>query len=325
MSKLKKVVCFGGGNAVPKLMAELKKYPIRIVGVTSMVDNGGSSGQLRRDFNVLPPGDIRRHILALSDAPKWKKELWNFRFGHEEFEGGHKGHSFGNVFIAGLEYVLKDYRKVLKIVHEFMEVRNHKALPATIDKVQLMAELENGEIIEGEDEIDVPKFHNPNLRIKRVFLKPEAKIFPETKKEILEANLITFGPGDLYSSIIPCLLPKGMKEALKKSKAKKVLIVNPMTKLGETNNFSVLDFVNEVEKYVGCSLDYVIYNTKIPDRKRVEEYRKEEPSLLDLVKINPELKSHIYKKKFIGRNILIKSGPIVYDFRKIAKILIKLI
>lgn len=319
----RKIVCFGGGNVVPKLLLEpLKKYPVKITGMTSMVDNGGSTGQLRSDFNVLPVGDIRRHILALSSAPQWKKDLWKFRFGREEFAGGHKGHNFANVFIAGLEYIFKDYQKVLDIVSDFMEIKKGcRALPATIDKTQLMAELENGEIVEGEDEIDVPQKHNPNLKIKRVFLKPKAKIFPAARKAIIEADLITLGPGDLYSSTICCLLPEGMKEALKKSKAKKVFICNVMTKIGETNNFSVLDFTKEVEKYIGCPLNFVIYNTEIPAQKRIEKYKKEEPLLLDLVKADKNLD----KNKFIGKNLLIKSGPIVYDSEKIVKILIPLV
>ena len=321
IKKNKKIVCFGGGNVVPKLLLEsLKNYPVRIIGVTSMVDNGGSTGQLRKDFNVLPPGDIRRHISALSDAPEWKKQLWKLRFGHEQFKGGHKGHNFANVFISGLEYVLKDYKKALKIVHDFMEIKEHQALPATINKTQLIAELENGKIIEGEDEIDVPKKHNPRLKIKKVFLKSKAKIFSETRKEIIKADLITLGPGDLYSSTICCLLPEGMKKAMQKSKAKKVLIVNPMTKLDETNDFSVLDFANEVEKYLGCALDFVLYNTEILGKKRIEEYKKEEPLILDLVKIDKNLD----KDKFIGRNFLVKSGPMIYNKQKIVKILLEL-
>jgi len=323
MSKqIKKIVCLGGGNAVPKLFLEpLKKFPVKITGITSMVDNGGSAGQLREDFRVLPPGDIRRHILALSDAPDWKKELFKLRFGREKFPGGHKGHNFANVLIGGLEYILKDYRKVLEIIHDFMEIkRQHQALPAIINKTQLMAELENREIIEGEDEIDVPKKHNPKLKIKKIFLKPKAKVFPPTKKAIIEADLITLGPGDLYSSTIPCFLPDGMKEALRKSKAKRVFICNAINKLGETNNFSVLDFTNEVEKYIGCQLDFVLYNTEIPNKKRIKEYKKEEPLILDLVKIDKNLN----KKKFIGKNLLIKSGPIVYDPNKVVKTILKL-
>jgi len=318
---MKRIICFGGGNGVPKLMAELKKYSLKICGVNSMVDNGGSAGQLRRDFDVLPPGDIRRHILALSEAPKWKKFLFEFRFGKEEFEIGHKGHNFANVFFAGLEVFFRDYKKVLKIVYEFMEVKkNCKALPATLDKVQLMAELENGQIIEGEAEIDVPKKHNPNLKIKRLFLNKKAKIFSETKKEILKADLIVIGPGDLYSSLIPCFLIKGTKEAIKKSGAKKIFVANLMTKLGETNGFSLLDFTKEIERYLKEKLDLVIFNNFFPQKKEIENYKKKHPELLEMVKIPKNLP----KEKFIGKNLLLK-GKIEHDFKKLAKIIVKIL
>jgi uncharacterized cofD-like protein len=317
----KKVVCFSGGNAIPRtILTPLKKYPVDITSITSMVDNGGSSGQFREDFNVLPPGDIRRHILALSNASDWKKELWNFRFGKEKFDGGHKGHNFANAFIAGLEYNLKDYDKVLKVVNEFMEVKG-KVLPATIEQTQIYAELENGEIIKGEDEIDVPKKHDPNLKIKKVYLEPEAKAYQPSLDAVAEADLITIGPGDLYSSSIPCLLMKGMKEAFKKTKAKKIFICNTMTKLGETNNFSVSDFVNEAEKYMGCDFDYVIYNTEIPSKERLEKFKKEELGILDLVKVDKNLD----EEKFIGIKIIEKTGPIVHNPEKLVKLLISLI
>lgn len=320
MKRTKKIVCFGGGNAMPKAVLEgLVRCPgIKITSVAIMFDSGGSTGQMRKDFGVLPPGDIRRHILALSAAPNWKKNLWKIRFGQEKFKGGHRGHNFGNVFIAGLEYILKDYRKVLKLTHNFLEVKKHRVLPITCDKTHLAAELEDGTIIEGEDEIDVPQKHNPNLKIKNVFLRPQAKIFPETKKAILKADLITIGPGDLYSSIIACFLPKGVKEAIQKSKAKKVFICPAMTKLGETNNFSVIDFIQEVEKYLGFALDYVIYNTEIPDKKRIKEYKRNEPLFLDLVRVDRNLN----EKKFLGRNLLIKSGPIIYNSKKVARIIL---
>jgi uncharacterized cofD-like protein len=317
----KKVVCFSGGNAIPRtILMPLKKYPVDITSITSMVDNGGSSGQFREDFNVLPPGDIRRHILALSNASDWKKELWNFRFGKEKFDGGHKGHNFANAFITGLEYNLKDYDKVLKVVNGFMEVKG-KVLPATIEQTQIYAELENGEIIKGEDEIDVPKKHDPNLKIKKVYLEPEAKAYQPSLDAVAEADLITIGPGDLYSSSIPCLLMKGMKEAFKKTKAKKIFICNTMTKLGETNNFSVSDFVNEAEKYMGCDFDYVIYNTEIPSKERLEKFKKEELGILDLVKVDKNLD----EEKFIGTKIIEKTGPIVHNPEKLVKLLISLI
>jgi|SRR5680860_11899 len=320
MEEQKKVVCFGGGNAVPKaIITPLKKYPVTITSITSMVDNGGSTGQLRTDFNILPPGDIRRHILALSDAPQWKKDLWNFRFGHEMFDGGHMGHSFANVFIAGLEKSFGDYKKVLEFVNDFMEVKGN-ALPATIEQTQICAELENGEIVKGEDEIDVPQKHNADLKIKRVYIEPKVKAYPPALKAIIDADLITIAPGDLYSSSIPCMLMEGMKEAFKQSKAKKIFICNTMTKHGETDNFSVLDFANEIEKYMGCSLDFVIYNTEIPAIERVLEYKSEETLFLEPVKFHPDLDN----KKFIGRDLLLAEGAIIYDPEKLVKLIMSL-
>lgn len=318
---MKKIVCFGGGSAMPKtVLSKLKEYPVHITSITSMVDNGGSTGQLRADFNVLPPGDIRRHILALSEAPQWKKDLWSFRFGREKFEEGHKGHNFANAFIAGLEYNLKSYDKVLEVIYKFMEV-NGKVLPATIKQTQLYAKLENGEIIKGENEIDVPQKHNPNLRIKKIYLEPKVKAYPPILKSLKETDLIIIGPGDLYSSLLSCFLPKGISQAIKKSKAKKILICNTMTKLGETNNFSVLDFTDETEKYLGCKLDFVIYNAKMPSKERVKEYKKKEPGILELVKIDNKLNN----KKFISSNILTSSGPIIYNPDKLTKLIMSLI
>ncbi len=321
MLKPKKIVCFGGGNLVPKAILEpLKKYPVKIVSITSMTENGGSTGQLRKDFNILPAGDISRHLIGLSDAPKWKKSLFYLRFGKEKFPGGHVGHRFGTAFISLMEYTLGNFEKALELAHDFLEVKKHKVLPATINKVQLMAELENGKIIEGEDEIDVPKKHNPKLKIKKVFLKPRARVFPPTKKAILEADVITLGPGDFYSSTVPCLLPAGMKEAFKKTKAKKVLICNTMTKLGETNNFSVLDFTKKLEKYMGCPLDFVIYHNADIKKGRIKKYKKKVSLVNGLVKIDKNLPG----QKFIGRNILVKNDFPAYDPKRIAKIIFSL-
>lgn len=318
-----KIVCFGGGNAMTRaILIPLKKYPVMITGITSMVDNGGSAGQLREDFNVLPPGDIRRHILALSDAPQWKKDLWVFRFGHEVFDGGHKGHVFANAFIGGLEHILKDYTKALDVIHDFMEVnKSHKALPATVEKTQIYAELENGEIVKGEDEIDIPLKHDPKLKIKKVYLEPEVKAFPKAVEAVEKADLIIIGPGDLYSSSIPCFLVKGMKGAFKKSKAKKIFVANMMTKLGETNDFSVADFSQEAEKYMGVGLDYVIYSSQIPSKERLDRFKNKESAVIDLVKVDKNLD----KNKFITGDLLLENGPIIHDPEKLVKIIMSLI
>jgi uncharacterized cofD-like protein len=318
----KNIVCFGGGNAMPKaILLELKSYPVHITSITSMVDNGGSTGQLRREFNILPPGDIRRHLLALSEAPIWKKELWKFRFGNEVFYGGHKGHNFANIFIGGLEYTIKDYSKVLEIVHKFLEIKGHQALPATIKQTQLAALLENGKIVFGEDEIDVPKNRDSNLRIEKIYLRPQVKAYPPVLEALKKADLITIGPGDLYSSSLPCLLPGGISSAIKKSKAKKVFICNTMTKMGETNNFSVLDFSNEAEKYLGCNLNFVIYNRQMLSSRRVEKHKRENAFAGEMVKVDKGLD----KDKFIGTEILEKKGPAIYNSKRLVKLLRSLI
>jgi uncharacterized cofD-like protein len=315
MKKLPKIVCFGGGNALPKtVLAGLKKYLVDLVSVPSMVDDGGSTGRLRRQYQVLPPGDIRRHFVALAQAPQSLVDLFSLRF----FKGELTGHNFGNFFITGLELLYQNWEKVLKELNLILKPKG-KILPVTLDKVHLYAQLENGQIIKGETNIDIPK-HDPKLKIKKVFLKPKAKAFPPVLKEIKSADLIVIGPGDFYSSLIASILPEGISKAICQSSAKKIFICPAMQKLGETNNFSVLDFTQELEKYLGCPIDRVIFNNFQPSVKRIKNYQKEKLRVLGMVKIN----SNLERKKFLGFNLLLQKGPIEYDPKKITKILIKL-
>ncbi len=321
---MKKIISFGGGSIVPELILKpFKEKGFEMIGITSMVDNGGSTGVLREEFGVLPPGDIRRHLIALADlSPKeeWKEKLWSLRFATDiEFFPGHFGHNFANVFIAGLEREY-GFEKALDILHQFLNIKG-KALPATLDKVQLVAELEDGTIVEGEDEIDVGENHDRTKKIKRVFLKPEAEGYQKAIEEIKKADVIIIGPGDLYTSIIPCFLPKGIKEAIKISQAKKIFICPTMTKLGETQGFSVLDFTREIEKYIGTNLDFVIYNNNIPSKERIEETKKEGEFLLDLVSFENLPKD----KKFVGEDLITEEGEILHDSQKLLRILSNLI
>jgi uncharacterized cofD-like protein len=310
---MEKVVCFGGGNATPRLiLPELKKRGFDITSVTSMMDSGGSTGQLREEMEILPPGDIRRHLLALSEAPLWKKQLFCFRFGSEVFKGGHRGHSLGNVFLAGLENVLGDYEKVLEVTHEFLEVKG-RCIPATSMRTHIVAELENGEQIVGEDEIDVPDTHSADLKITRVGLETPAEAYPETIKAVEEADIIIIGPGDLYSSLIPCFLPIGMKEAFQRSKAKKIFICPAMSKRGETHWLTVATMAEEIEKYIGCKLDRVIYNTEEPDIERVAEHQKGEPLHTGILPYYDVPKS----EKFVGRGLLKSDKAPHYDQEKV--------
>jgi len=314
-----KIVCFGGGNAMPKVVLEpLKKCSfLKIVSITSMLDSGGSTREICEEFSALPPGDIKKHLLALSFAPSWKKKLFSLRFGKWKFPGGHVGHSFANIFIAGLEKITGNYKKTLKILHDFMEVKG-EVLPAIIKKADLWAELENGKLIKGEDEIDVPKKHDGSLKIKKIFIKPKVSAYPPVLQAIKKADLIIIGPGDLYSSILCCFLAKGIKSAFLKTKAKKLFLCPAMTKFGETQGFSVKGFADEVEKYIGTSLDWVLYNNFFPEKSRVEAYRKKHPELLELVKVDQKLP----KEKFVGKNLLLKKGPVEYDPLKVKKVIL---
>jgi len=280
-----------------------------------MLDSGGSAGRLRKDYKIVSPGDIRRAFIALSNTSPVIEELFNRRFQ----TGKLKDHNFANLFITALELTTQNYEKTFQEFGKLLSINiNHQVIPSTLDNANLYAVLENGRIISGETNIDIPK-HNGNLKIKKVFLRPKAKAYPKALQAIKTADLITIGPGDLYSSLAQILLTQGISEAICKSKAKKVYICNLMTKYGETNGFSVLDFSQEVEKYLGGALDYVIYNNRRPSPKRLAAYKKKHPELLDLVKFDELLN----KEKFIGVDILTASGSIIHDPNKLAKIILK--
>jgi uncharacterized cofD-like protein len=313
--RTKKIVCLGGGNAMPKtVLAGLKKEPVKLSVICAMLDSGGSSGRLRKEYNIVSPGDIRRSFLALANSSPATEKLFNFRFKN----GVLKGHNFANLLITALELSCKSYKEVIKEMEEILKIK-HKILPVTLDKSNLYAVLENGKTIKGETNIDIPR-HDGKLKIKKVFLKPEAKAYPDALREIKKADLIVIGPGDLYSSIAQILLTKGISEAVNKSKAKKAYVCNLMEKYGETNGFKVSDFSGAIEKMLKGSLDYVIYNTKKASLKNIKKYKKEHPELLGQVKFKENLDS----KKFIGADLLAKNKFLVHSPKKLAKIILKI-
>lgn len=315
MSKsLKKIVCLGGGNAMPKAVLQgLKKEPVEISAICATLDSGGSAGRLRKDYKIISPGDIRRAFIALANTSPVIENLFNYRF-----QGGElKGHNFANLLITALELSINDYGKTLKELNKILNI-SHQVLPATLGKAHLYAVLENGKIISGETNIDVPK-HQKNLKIKKVFLRPKVKAYPQALTAINRADLIIIGPGDLYSSLAQILLIDGFSQTIKKSKAKKIYICNLVTKTGETSNFTVLDFTKEIEKYLGSEVDYVIYNNFIPKEDIVKNYIKKHPELSNLVEVNKALP----KIKFIGSNLLLKNS-IEHNPKKLTKILLNI-
>lgn len=305
----------GGGNAMPvAILSELKKQPVFISAICAMLDSGGSAGRLRKDYGIVSPGDIRRAFLALANTSPAIENLFNFRFQ----VGGLKGHNFANLFITALELSTNNYEKTITELGKLLKV-DHKVLPSTIDKSSLCAVLENGEIIEGETNIDIPK-HNGKLKIERVFLKPKARAYPKALIEISRADIIIIGPGDLYSSLAQILITEGMADAIKKSRAKKVYICNLMTKYGETKDYSVGDFTSKIEGLIGAPVDRVIYNNKKITEKRSSDYRKKNKELLSPVTPNLDLD----KKKFIGADIIKSAGDIVHSPKKLIKTILNI-
>lgn len=313
----KNIVVIGGGTGCFTVLSGLKKYPVQLSAIVSMADSGGSTRILREEFGILPPGDVRKALIALSCSEKGLSNLFAYRFNEGN---GLSGHSFGNLLITALERIKGSFEEAIEEAGKILNIKG-EVIPVTLQNTNLYALLENGQIIEGETNIDVPK-HDPNLRIKKVYLKPQAKANKRAKSAILKADLIVIGPGDLYTSVIPNLLVKGIPETIRKSKAKKVYICNLMTKLGETNNFKDLDFVKEIEKYLGGKfLDYVIFNNRKPSAARVAKYEK---GGAVFVKCNREsFKGN--RLKIIKGNFLRKKGFVRHDPNKLAKTLFKLL
>ena len=311
----KKIVAFGGGSAMPSVVLPgLSNMGLDITTVTSMTDSGGSTGALRKEFNIHPAGDIRRHILALSKAEQWKKDLWKFRFANDIiFDDGHKGHNFGNVFMAGLEKNTSDFEKTLEITHEFMGVKG-LCLPATMEKINIFAELENGEIVRGEDDIDVPKLdRDTKVRIAKIWLLPPATAYGKVLDAIKGADYIVIGPGDLYSSLLPCFLPKGIKEEIAMSKAKIIYICNLLAKPGESYKFTANDHAREILKYTGREkIDYFI----VADQKIGEDFIKENPNFKDYSPVSidsQELRASSLEIKYTNTTDATKGGEILKE------------
>ena len=257
-----KVVVIGGGTGLSTMLRGLKQYTSHITAIVTVGDDGGGSGKLREDLGMLPPGDIRNCILALADTEPLMEDLLQYRF----TEGSLKGQCFGNLFLAAMAGISENFEDAVQKMSSVLAVKG-KVLPVTLDDMKLVAELENGEIIEGESKIPSEVIVR-KTRIKKLAIKPiDAKPLEEAIKAINNADVIIMGPGSLYTSIIPNLLVKGIPEAICKSPAKKVYISNVMTQPGETDGFKVSNHLKVLMDYgVAGNIDYVI--AKLEGNKR---------------------------------------------------------
>lgn len=314
IAKKKHVVVIGGGTGVFTVLSGLRKYPVRLTAIISMADDGGSTGVLREEFGILPPGDARRALVALARADnKMLSELFNYRFS----EGGFKNHVFGNILLTALERLTGSFEQALDEAGKILSIRG-RVIPVTLDNVRLVAILEDGTVIRGETNIDIPK-HDPRLRIKKVYLSPEARANLRARDAIRAADLIVIGPGDLFTSIIPNMLVRGIPEAIKKSRAKKAFVVSTMTKAGETNAFRASDYLRELETYLGKGvLDYIAVNSKKPPAARLAKYRKEGKEIVERGNLPPR------PKAILGNHIR-TTGYVRHDPDRLARALIALL
>jgi uncharacterized cofD-like protein len=257
-----KIVCIGGGTGLPNLLRGLKNYTSAITAIVTVADDGGSSGILRGEMNIPPPGDIRNCLLALADTEPLMEKLFQHRFS----TGSLKGHSFGNLFLAALTEVVGDFELAIRESSKVLAVRG-RVLPSTLEDVVLEAEFEDGSIICGESRI--PKMKRV---INKIRLKPSnAKPLEEALEALEEADAIIMGPGSLYTSVIPNLLINDIAKTIAKSKAKKIFIVNVMTQPGETTGYKASDHLKALIKHSNAE---VVRHVVVNNEKAREELLK---------------------------------------------------
>ena len=254
-----KIVAVGGGTGLSMLLKGVKKITNNVTAIVTVGDDGGSSGRLREEMGILPPGDIRNCIAALADDEDLVTKLFQYRFKTGE---GLEGHSFGNLFLTALIAITGDMVSAVRASSNVLSIRG-RVLPSTLDDMKLVAEMEDGTIVRGES--NIPEFHG---KIKRLFTDPEnCRPLEEAIQAIKEAELIILGPGSLYTSVIPNLLIKEIAQEIAQSPAKKIYVCNIMTQPGETDDYNVSTHVNAIINHAGSNtiMDAVLVNDSLPD------------------------------------------------------------
>lgn len=311
-----KIMVIGGGTGLSSLLRGLKQYTSNITAAVTVADDGGSSGRLRKELGILPPGDIRNCLIALADEESLMGELFKYRFSNGE---GLSGHNFGNLFLTVMNVISGEHFDVAtKQAGKILAIRG-KVLPVTLDNIILCAEYPDCRIVEGESNIS--KIKSP---IKTVFLKPKyCKALPEVIEEIKSSKAIILGPGSLYTSIICNLLVPEIAETIKKSNAVKIYVCNVMTQPGETDNFKASDHVKVIFNHVGFKIfDYILINNMpIKDKNLLEKYKKDgaipvENDIAELEKLGTSP---------IQAPIISETNLVRHDPQKLAEALLKII
>lgn len=326
-----KIALIGAGTGIPTLIDGLKKYTHNLHAIINVIDEGRSSGILRKELGMPPPGDLRNNMIALSDSEQLLADLFQYRFD----EGSLKGHNFGNLFLAVMTKVTGNFQSAIREMSKILNLRGG-VYPASLVDVKIGATLTDGSILRGEQELVVKGediYTTLRAPIKEVFLEPkDAPGNPAAIQAILEANLIVIGPGSLMSSISPNILLTDIADAIKKSKAKKVYVCNIMTQPGQTERFSASDHVKFILKYLGPGvLDYAIVNNEKPSEQLIEQYEKDnsfvveadsdELRKLGVTPIEANLIENINEKKILWEKLYL----LRHDSNKIAEIIMSLI
>ncbi len=318
-----KVVAIGGGTGLSNLLKGIKHLvPEELNNLSAIVtvsDNGGSSGRIREELNIPAPGDIRNCITALAEDEDILTEVFKYRFSEGECL---KGHSFGNLFLSVLTKITGSFLEAIETVSDILKIKG-EIIPSTTEIVDLVAKFSDGKIVKGETEITE---YGKKLvaKIEKIWLEPEDVKAPEEAIEkILDAELVILGPGSLYTSIIPNLLVKDIREAIIKTDAYKLYICNVMTQYGETDGYSASDHIKTLYKIVGKPfLDAVIVNTGIPEDKIIKKYMKEhsEPVVADIGNL-ARLGIKVYAKNLLNTSWnLARHNPI-----KLASLIMEII
>lgn len=308
------IVCIGGGTGLSVILRGLKKQPVDITAIVTVADDGGSSGRLRNDLQMPPPGDIRNVLIALADTEPLLESVLQYRFENGE---GLAGHTLGNLMIAAMKEITGDFTQAIKEMSRVLAVRG-RVLPASEQDVVLLAEMSDGTIVKGESQI--PK---TGKRIRRVFLNPpEPKPLDEAIRAIEEADGIIVGPGSLYTSILPNLLVKDMSESIRTSRACKVYVCNVMTQPGETDHFTASDHIRAIYDHVGERLfEVAIINNEVPPMSIQKQYAVKNQRMVipDIERI------HKLGCQVIADNLLLYQSVLRHDADRISRHILRLI
>ena len=262
-----RIAVIGGGTGSFTLLGALKKKTPQIAALVNMADDGGSTGQLRDELGVLPPGDVRQCLVALSDSPELR-DLFTYRFS----DGSFKGHAFGNLFLTACEKMTGSFAAGVQIASEVLDITG-SVEPITLSDVKLAMRDENGKETRGEFRISHRKFDGRELQF---WLEPEAEANPRALSAIQQADIVVIAPGNLYGSLAPALIVPGIGRALMSTHALCIYVCNLVTKPGQTDGYNVCDFANEIERLAGSKfLDAVLFNTEQPDRQLLDKYAKD--------------------------------------------------